>query len=112
MKVSERIKGLAKRKIRPPAIWSCLRECSDEVEQLEDEIDRLYERSEDWQEFADTLIDESDQRPSVKVSDGDVWLVFNDAMISIEGLCKSGTPGPIVRRSLRRWRDDILASRP
>ena len=49
-------------------------------------------------------------RPSVKVSDGDVWLVFPDALLSIEGICSFGAPGPIVKRNLRKWRDALLES--
>ena len=52
---------------------------------------------------------ENEQRPSIKVSDGDVWLVFPNAMISVEGICKFGQPGPIVRSQLRKWRDALLA---
>ncbi len=47
-------------------------------------------------------------RCMVKVSDGDVWLVFPNATISIEGICKFGTLGPIVRNNLRAWRDKTL----
>lgn len=48
------------------------------------------------------------ERPAIKVSDGDVWLVFPDTMVSIEGICRMGAPGPIVKRNLRRWRESIL----
>jgi len=51
---------------------------------------------------------ENERSPSIKVSDGDVWLVFPNAMISIEGICKFGRPGPIVRRQIREWRDSWL----
>lgn len=47
-------------------------------------------------------------RPSVKLSDGDVWLIFPNATISIEGIIQSGRPGPIVTRNLRKWREGIL----
>lgn len=47
-------------------------------------------------------------RPSVKLSDGDVWLVFPNATISIEGIIQSGRPGPIVTRNLRKWRDELI----
>ena len=47
-------------------------------------------------------------QPSVKVSDGDVWLVFPNTLISIEGICSSGAPGPIVKRNLKQWRDALL----
>ena len=50
----------------------------------------------------------SEFRPLVKVSDGDVWLIFPDAMVSIEGICKLGVPGEIVKRNLRKWRDGVL----
>ncbi len=50
-----------------------------------------------------------EQRVEIKISDGDVWLVFPDTMISIEGICRFGAPGPIVKRNLRRWRDEALA---
>lgn len=46
-------------------------------------------------------------RPSIKISDGDVWLVFPDAMISLDRILLS-KPGPIVERNLRKWRDGIL----
>ena len=46
--------------------------------------------------------------PSTKISDGDVWLIFPDAMLSIEGICSSGAPGPIVKRNLKKWRDALL----
>lgn len=48
--------------------------------------------------------------PEVKISDGDVWLIFADAMISIESICNSRAPGPIVRRNLRAWRDKALVT--
>lgn len=48
--------------------------------------------------------------PGVKISDGDVWLIFPDAMISIESICNSRAPGPIVKRNLRAWRDKALAA--
>ena len=48
------------------------------------------------------------ERPSIKISDGDVWLVFPNTTISIEGICRFGTPGPIVKRNLREWREGIL----
>ena len=48
------------------------------------------------------------RRPSIKLSDGDVWLVFPNATISIEGIIQSGRPGPIVTRNLRKWREGIL----
>ena len=47
--------------------------------------------------------------PGVKISDGDVWLIFPNTMISIEGICRYGAPGPIVKRNLRAWRDKALA---
>ena len=53
---------------------------------------------------------EKEQKPDIKISDGDVWLVFPDVMLSIEGICKFGTPGPIVKRNLRKWRDALLES--
>ena len=52
---------------------------------------------------------ENEQKPSIKMSDGDVWLVFPDAILSIEGICNFGAPGPIVKRNLRKWRDALLA---
>ena len=45
----------------------------------------------------------------VQISDGDVWLHFPDAAISIEGICRFGAPGPIVKKNLRAWRDKALA---
>ncbi len=50
--------------------------------------------------------------PGIKVSDGDVWLIFPNTMISIEGICRFGAPGPIVKRNLRKWRDEILHNAP
>ncbi len=47
--------------------------------------------------------------PSIKISDGDVWLIFPDTLISIEAIC-NGSPGPIVQRNLRKWRDKILSA--
>ena len=45
----------------------------------------------------------------IRISDGDVWLHFPNAAISIEGICNSRAPGPIVKRNLRAWRDKALA---
>ena len=59
----------------------------------------------------DALLDmylDDETNLSVKVSDGDAWLVFPNAALSIEGICKFGAPGPIVKRNLREWRDAYL----
>ncbi|KKK68677.1 hypothetical protein LCGC14_2941650 [marine sediment metagenome] len=45
----------------------------------------------------------------IRISDGDVWLHFPNAAISIEGICRFGAPGPIVKKNLRAWRDEALA---
>lgn len=51
----------------------------------------------------------AEKYPQVKISDGDAWLIFPDAMISIEGICRFGAPGPIVKRNLRKWRDGVVS---
>ena len=93
---------------------------SERIGKLHDAVDQTVDREILWiaeelhgigQEVAhlEERVQELEQRPSIKVSDEDVWLIFPSVMISIEGICKSGMPGPIVRRNLRRWRDDVLA---
>ena len=56
-----------------------------------------------------TLQVERDALPGIKISDGDVWFIFPNAMISIDGICRFGAPGPIVKKNLRAWRDKALA---
>ena len=51
---------------------------------------------------------ENERRPDVKVSDGDVWLVFPNATVSIEHICSHS--GPLVRSNLRKWRDALKES--
>ncbi len=46
--------------------------------------------------------------PDIKISDGDVWLVFPNAMITIEAICEGGARGPIVQKNIRAWRDKTL----
>ena len=53
-------------------------------------------------------MNELKNKPTIKIADDDVWLVFPNVTISIEGICKFGMPGPIVRQNLRKWRDEIL----
>ena len=60
-----------------------------------------------WKE-AKRRLNKVEQSPSIKVSDGDVWLVFPDASVSIEGLLTGGTRGPIVKKNIRKWRDALL----
>jgi len=45
----------------------------------------------------------------VRISDGDVWLHFPDVAISIDGICRFVSLGPIVKKNLRAWRDKALA---
>ena len=68
----------------------------------------------DWQDAAFTLYaeytelkQENEHRPAIKISDGDVWLLFPNVMLSIEGICKYKV-GPIVKRNLMKWRDALL----
>lgn len=83
--LSERMNIMAtKKRIRTPAIWTILKDYTKEVSQLE-------------------------QRPAIKVSDGDVWLVFPNASISIGGLCAGGVRGKITRHNIKKWRDALLA---
>ena len=49
-----------------------------------------------------------EQRPDIKISDGDVWLVFPNASISIDGLCAGGVRGKITRHNIKKWRDALL----
>ena len=53
MKVSELIKGLVKRKIRPPAIWSLLDDYADRIVKLEDDNERLKREREQWDNWAE-----------------------------------------------------------
>lgn len=84
----------------------------------EPENDKGYTMYPNWQlrmEIADAKALEAklealERGLTIKISDGDVFLVFPDTMISIEGMCRFGMLGPIVRQNLRTWRDEILAT--
>lgn len=78
---------------------------TDQISMLKGEKERLTKCVEDLQEENEAL---RKQNPKVQISDGDVWLHFPYASLSIEGICKFGMPGPIVRRNLRKWRDALL----
>ena len=52
------------------------------------------------------LLAECERRPSIKIADGTVWLVFPNAIISIDAIGVGR--GPIVKKNLRTWRDKIL----
>ena len=83
--LSERMNTMAtKKRIRTPAIWTIMKDYAKEVSSLE-------------------------QRPAIKISDGDVWLVFPNALISIDGLCAGGVRGKITRHNIKKWRDALLA---
>jgi len=61
--------------------------------------------------FADeveALRRQMDELPGIKISDGDVWLIFPNVTISIEAICEGGARGPIVKKNLRAWRDKAL----
>lgn len=84
---------------------------TDQITMLKNENERLtkyVEYSKGDKECMQNEIDVLRERPAIKMSDGDVWLVFPDATVSIEGICRSRGPGPIVKRNLRKWREGIL----
>ena len=48
--------------------------------------------------------------PEIRIADGDVWLSFGKyAQVSVEALIEGRGRGPIVKKNMKKWRDDILA---
>ena len=98
-------------KILSPFLFSELSIWRDEVAPLEAELAAWIEKGVLFVEQGEQLRAlqvERDALPGIKISDGDVWFIFPNAMISIEGICRFGAPGPIVKKNLRAWRDKFI----
>lgn len=109
MKLSERMRELKDKDSAWTLTIGLVLIWADEVAQLEN---NYAEAVTDYHDIRRKLQAENgvlrERSPKVQISDGDVWLHFPYASLSIEGICKFGVPGPIVRRNLRKWRDALL----
>lgn len=107
------VTGRIERRVEGESYATLVVESLDKISQLEAEIESLQECNDREAVIIDRHKAENEalreQKPTVQISDGDVWLHFPGASLTIEGICKFGQPGPIVRRNLRKWRDALLA---